>query len=551
MKQLIPKLQTQLHKPSAQIALIFSLIFLRYLFFGLKYYPQLDDFIQHHNYIRFPAYTGNSLWSLIQGTGMLSFRPLAGILDLTLWSALFPCMIVGVALISFLYAVSAWLFYDIFQEITPCSPLFLVIYTLIPLGFEGTYWMSASTRIIPALFFSALAVWYFHRYCKEGRKKDFPLYFLFQCLSYGFYEQCLVFSITIAGLLALYHLFRKEKRAFAAFSIVASGGIYWAVTSLASTSAMVSGRTELIFPSPYYYEVFLPELLSQLKSAFLSGGFYTIYTGFFRGIAIIIEHYGYWYLILSLFLVSLLFLYSPKELEKKPSRFSWILGFVMGFLLFLAPISIFFVIANTWFGLRCTVASFCGIALMIDVIFTKISNKIPISTGIAVVLAMISMIASVSELHDYKATYEDDLQVAQAVFPLISTLERTEKVAVLGLEASFLEEQNFAYHEHLHGVTESDWALSGRLAAYGKQAVPSVTPMSLEKYSYYPYHGGTRRPENFDHLFLYDHETGEMTPLVLEIVEEEAYYRFYDPFGNLLATLTEEEGRGKIETSFQ
>ncbi len=29
---------------------VFSLIAIRFLYFGFRYFPQLDDYIQHHNY---------------------------------------------------------------------------------------------------------------------------------------------------------------------------------------------------------------------------------------------------------------------------------------------------------------------------------------------------------------------------------------------------------------------------------------------------------------------------------------------------------------------
>lgn len=605
------KLQTLWKKPFVPLLFLFSLIFLRYLFFGWDYYYMLDDYIQHHNYVLTTKYQWGETWATLQRMGLLSYRPLAGILDLSLWSLLFEEMIWGVALLTLGYALSGLLFYRLFREIFSCSPLFLAIYCLIPLGFEGTYWMSASTRILPPLCFLSLALHFFHRYCKEGASRDFWLFFLFQCLSYCFYEQCLVLSITAVVLLSLYHgiFFKSHRlRALGGLSFLLSALLYYVFTSQASSSAMVSSRTEFIFPSPYYYEVFLPDLLEQLKKSFLYGGFYTLYTGFFRGISLIFAEQGYLYLILALILPCGLWCfplefpdsrkptqnsgYQGKRLEtsekkqffskfvKNPNptadqaslnhnsasseNTSWedhrhhsrippktkvlspFTGFFVGFLLFLAPISMFFIIANPWFSLRGTVPSFCGIALMIDMLFRlcfgRLLPRFPQCT--AVILGICSLIASVSELHDYKASYENDMSVISALYPYVSAYDKTVEVAVLGVEPSFLTEVNFQYHEHFHGVTESQWALSGALTMVKDDTGAKLMPFPVEGFGYYPYHGESKYPEKYQYFYHYHHETATITPLEMK-KQGEGLWEFYGESG-LFATLEDQDGYGKI-----
>ena len=78
---------------------VFFLILIRFLYFGFEYYPQLDDYIQHHNYAQLveQMFDGN-MGEFIKWIGLLSARPLAGLLDITLWSWLWPCAIIGVIL---------------------------------------------------------------------------------------------------------------------------------------------------------------------------------------------------------------------------------------------------------------------------------------------------------------------------------------------------------------------------------------------------------------------------------------------------------------------
>ena len=60
---------------------LFGLIFLRCCYYGLVYFPQLDDYIQLHNY---PVYHGAKLVILEQG--LLASRPLAAVGDYFFWS---------------------------------------------------------------------------------------------------------------------------------------------------------------------------------------------------------------------------------------------------------------------------------------------------------------------------------------------------------------------------------------------------------------------------------------------------------------------------------
>ena len=136
--------------------LIFLMLMLRACAFGAQYWYQLDDYIQYHNYA-----AGNDFCSLVEAVGLLASRPLAGIADYFVWSPLFDHMIVGVAIVSALYAVSAVLMKRLISRYFALSPLFLLVMAMLPLGVEGTYWMSASTRIVVGLLFACLTGWSF------------------------------------------------------------------------------------------------------------------------------------------------------------------------------------------------------------------------------------------------------------------------------------------------------------------------------------------------------------------------------------------------------
>ncbi len=189
----------------------FSAIFIRYIYYGFKYYYQLDDYIQYHNFA-----TSLDYGKLIMKEGFLAARPLAGIADLYVWSKFCGVMILGVLLISVMYAVSALLLLSLFRRLFGTGFFFIAVYTLLPLGFEGTYWMSASSRIVIGLFFSSLAIFIFQEICDSHKFRYIPLWMFIQLISFCFYEQALVFSFTLTIIIMFIKLrsefINKEKR---------------------------------------------------------------------------------------------------------------------------------------------------------------------------------------------------------------------------------------------------------------------------------------------------------------------------------------------------
>lgn len=151
------------NEPAALFLLLYLLLMVRNCACGPTYYPQLDDYIQYHNYA-----SAASFQALQQSTGLLDTRPLAGLADYFVWSPMFDHMILGLALISLLYVLTVMLFWKILQRYFHVSILFPVLVTLLPLGMEGTYWMSAATRVVVGMFFGVLATRIFLKWLDSG-----------------------------------------------------------------------------------------------------------------------------------------------------------------------------------------------------------------------------------------------------------------------------------------------------------------------------------------------------------------------------------------------
>lgn len=507
--------------------LIFALILIRFSFYGPTYFYQLDDYIQYHNYMAYHPDAG----ALIQALGLLAARPLAGLADLFVWSAFFPVMYLAVAILSALYAASALLFQSVLSRHVRCGWGFLLVYSILPLGFEGTYWVSASSRVVCGLFFTALSAWLFQHAMESGSRARWALlagFALSQLAAFGFYEQALVLSFGLTLLLALLNRKQCGRAALWGLWSFASLGMFAAFTSAFSHSAVYGGRMKLILPfSGEYWSEFLPRLWERLSQAFFQGGFHTLFTGFLRGGRIALRD-GVWYLLLALALAAAVFFLARSQPEAGAPRPRWA-GSVLGLLLALGPLAPFFILREIPFSLRGTVCSFPGIALLADSLLSLLFSRLParrlVSAGLCAVFTFCCTVAGVSELHDYRQTTLDDQAVAQAIYSgtesLVDTLDlnswKDYRIAVLAVEPSYLPEQNFRYQEHIHGVTESGWALTGILQwLSGDPAFPSVTPIPAREIVWQTYDDDAHTLSGYDALYLYSRADNSLSPVTLE-----------------------------------
>lgn len=520
-------------------ALLFSAaLMLRALAAGFVYEPILDDSIQ---YINYPS--ASDYGALIRQEGLFSSRPLAALTDLFFVGQMRSCLLVPVLFFALMHGAAAALWMRLFRRYFGTGEAFAVVYALLPLGTEGTYWLSASSRIVPGLFFAALSATLFDAYIERGGLWRVPLFALCELLSYGFYEQILVLSFAVTGLIFLRSA--KNRRAwwgFLAFPLLA---VYFLFTS-AHAGGSLAGRMELALPdSPWYWKTFVPELLRQIGAAFVKGGWRTLTRGAWRGILYLVSGFGgVLYLILALACgAGLFFLARPRGKLTVVRLSGWGGALVWGLLLVLAPLAPYFVIANPYFSLRATVPSFVGAGLLIDLALRALIRSGRVYAAVSGVLACICLVAGASEVSDYQACAAQDAVLAREI--LAHESEMTGRTGILGLEEYSLPAQNYAYHEHIASAASSEWALYGKLvAAAGRELTCQPVPLATEGFSFY--HGwntDTKRLSGFDALWAW--EDGALTPLTAERTGENDF-TLRRPDGSVYADVWEEDGYGYI-----
>ena len=247
-------------------AALYALALLRFALLGFSYQPLLDDHIQYYNY----ANLMGALPQAVSRLGLLAARPLAGLADIAVWSRFWPCLFLALALLAALLTLSALLFERLFDEMVGTGPLFTWFFLLLPANFEATYWLSASTRVIPGLLLAACA-----GLCAlRAEKRPWLMLAAGGCclLAAGFYEQCFVLA---AGLCALCGLFWTRRPLTKVASVVlpcAAYGVYATLCAAAGPSALYGARASLVLPfrDAAFFSQHLPQVFEQLYAVFKS-----------------------------------------------------------------------------------------------------------------------------------------------------------------------------------------------------------------------------------------------------------------------------------------
>ncbi|MDR2502697.1 MAG: hypothetical protein LBC78_05560 [Oscillospiraceae bacterium] len=501
---------------TAPFIVLFGLAFTRFCYFGFQYFPQLDDYIQYHN---LATQIGSlaDFGRLFVALDLPRHRPIAGALDITLWSWLFGLSpVILTALFSAALAGAALLFKAIFVRKMRAGYLMALILTLLPLNFEGTYWLSAASRVCIGLLFSALSLYGYVRFCETGRKKYFLLYLPLQLLCFGLYEQAAVLTLALTAIFFLLYV-RETRRARAALLSIALIVIYGAYIILAPSVNKYAGQTAVVTPfEDGYFSYFLPILFGQLRSVFVSGTLLISAKGFVRGIRIIASAPNFFYLPIVCALsaaAARLTLHTgdnPHSHKEKNAAITLAVGLALA----IAPTAPFFFQANVWFSMRGACMSLLGLGLIFDCIVSlalrRVRARRTITGILAGMIALLCCVASVSELYDYKRTAEYDRLLSGVVIAALSDMPDTAaSAAFLNVPRTYLDDQNFYYHDHIHGVTESAWALSGAVAYYynGGGKLPAATPLSPGVMAE-PWQYNSFNLAGFDRLYLILEENG-------------------------------------------
>lgn len=413
------------------------LTFFRYSYFGFDYTPYLDDYVQYSFYPSYPDPWKNILTG---GAGILLTRPLAGLADFFLWSRFYENPGFILVIISLVYGVSGVMFSKALKKFNiSAGPLFFAVFLFLPANSEGTYWVSASTRIVVSLFLISASI-------LAAANEKAMLFFLFNFLSMWFYEQTALLSFAVGLLVSIE---KKSPRMLLAtfLSVLALFLFYFNFASKGDNAHRMQIVAAVEVPS---------NVLKTAKSFFevLFGVNFKISTrGFARGFNTVAKDFSILWISALTILVSVFFvlMQNTQKVEANLKK-----SLIVGLILMIAPLVPFFVIENSVFNLRNLVPSLPGLAIITDAIFDMWGKRW--AAAFSAVLIFVFSISSVSEVADYNFTAKRDALLAQKISQQIKA--DTSKVSVKTNTPKYYT-QNAPYNDHIMSMTGSDWGLSG------------------------------------------------------------------------------------------
>ncbi|MBQ6933087.1 MAG: glucosyltransferase domain-containing protein [Clostridia bacterium] len=476
----------------------FALLLVRYFWQGVAYYPQMDDYIQYHNYASFYG----SLGAAIENLGLLRARPLAGIMDIAVWSKLWGNMHIAVMIISALYVVSGILFKNVFEKYFNMSNIFLVIYLLSPFFFEAVYWISASSRIVLGLFFTAVALYLFQLYFERDSKAILAVSFLVQLIAFCFYEQAMVISITVTMFIGIFRLIKKDKRCFTAVVTFINVVLYYLITNIQSSSTLYDSRMKIVLP--FMGKGFISNFRNSLNQyiEIFTDGFVNIGTkGFVKGLTITQNFNGIIAIILTLLLCAVFVMAGIRynKCSDTDKKFNIFIGIIVSFLVFLAPLTPFFIIENAYIPMRNGMMAMLGLAMLVDILASDLLKNKKAVGVICAVMIFCFTVSAFSEIETYRLSYEADAKLVEAA----SNVEFSSNTAIIGIDEHWVKDQSFMYKEHVSATSGSPWSLTGMLRCCLKnQQLPLVTPISAEV-PYMSWSYESKKLSNFDTIYHY------------------------------------------------
>lgn len=438
------------------LAFFAALCVFKYSFFGFFYRPYLDDYVQ---YILYPSIENPLKSVLFGGVGTAYTRPLAALFDIYFWSIFKNNLSSAAVMLSVLYAASGIVFFKALKNLG-CTPsaVFLIFYGLLPTAAEGTLWISAGSRIVCGMLFTALSVFFISRNISRNMSvkrlmfKNRALFFVFNLFSLCFYEQIAVLSLS--SVLLIYFLNIKDAKKylpelfislFNAFLITAYYFMFGKKGDNAERLALSLDAVKNF--RGCLYSVSELALSKQLP-------LYTV--GFLRGAAEIKLVRDFLWLLAMLFLCGGM-AYFFEEKEKQSLR-AWAGLFGIGLFLFCVPLLPFFVLENPWLNFRNLTPSLLGLAIMADACTRPVRGG---GKTLVFAAAVYLIICNISEAGDYARTMLRDEKI---IYGIAGDISASDEIYYYPKVQSYLP-QSSPYHDHIMSVTGSDWGLTGTVRA--------------------------------------------------------------------------------------
>jgi hypothetical protein len=444
-----------------------------------KYYPVLDDWLQYGAYQLYK----NPIRVFLNYS--YHTRPLASLFDVVVWGPFWPDLTVPFIVITLLHFTSCYLLYRILEKVSiPFGIPAALIFGLMPLGNEATYWLSASTRLVVGLFCMLVSLYLLTESMDKKEKKGYIFgFWLFQLVSFCFYEQIIALGFVSSLLLLLWK--KKQFNKWHVFALpVLNTALIAGYYILFKAGGNAAQRGNLDGADPLWLHI--AGVFHQFYDIA-----YTVHSDYYtqalpHAIRMLIQTKSYAYF-LAIVIVSIGIGWAAWRMKRSKDGSKRIgIRLLIGLIAAVVPLAPFFLIQDTGLALRNVFPSMVGLAILVDALLDLFDSSMAsrmVYGALAACLSFVFILAGVADIQDYKRVSQIDRSVAEQIVKVGSQQHKmsgTYPAYLFGAQESLVP-VNVFFLNHIRNVTSSDWALSGSVRAVGHNPnFPVITPVTAK-----------------------------------------------------------------------
>lgn len=431
---ILPKRQSIIS--AVRYAALFVMLMIPRTVYGFKYFPVVDDWF---------LYYGSSVRA--DQAVNLSSRPFAALADRYIFMPMAGKMIIAQLLLMLMLAASVYLIYKAFESsrIT-CGAFLMLMIAMPPIGFEGVYWVSAASRIVPSVFFIALALYTESRYISTGKKTYLIIFIVSGMFAVGFYEMLIPVYFAATALMALaYGKKRWIISVPAAFTIAAM--LYY---KLNGGDPSIADRVMFVEADGFWqhiadlfkdYRILFTEIQAQLISETVSDGIAAFMAKPVYAAAAVVA--------------AGVFAYTSKGVRGHSIMFDA----AVGICLILAAVSVNVLMAYIRLPFRVAYPVCIGAALIAELFLCRIRPKI-IYKAVIFCIAMLCMISSAGQVSLYRYVHNKDCEYSNMLLQ-DEKITDSSYLTYIFSERKYCYNDRIQYWEYVKSAEESYASLTG------------------------------------------------------------------------------------------
>ena len=432
---------------------LLAVMLARTFFFGFSYFLYLDDYNTYGIFFR----RNENIWQdIILFYGHYTWRPLAFFADAYITQWFFPRLEWVLLFYTFLHFFVVVLFYDILKKCElNFGALGILLISLSPILFESVYWIGASTRLLPAMFLSLLAVYFMI-------KKKYVLFGILSVLQSGFYEQMVVFHLVFSCAIILI-MNKNRKLMLIPFGASIFMALYYFIFDFL-VDGRAAGRMQFIEISnilTHPLRVILAAFNTMLRTNFLIN-FHGIISGFMLLTTFITIFISVLVVIYSVFVFSNL---KKESLSLEEFYDNPLTKLLLGVVLTIAPLAPFFVLQGIWLPPRTIFASIFGLSILVDTVFSLFPKTFKAITSALLIVPF--FLVYIAEVNNFRLIEQTDTII---INNFLNTFEGDEDDFIVLLNTNYIiSNVTFEGNHRLENISSSNWALLGGLNSTSRE----------------------------------------------------------------------------------